>query len=190
MFGWNYFIESLRNHSCACMGVFVCRTTINYIWVCYFCSRLFISACVYACIYIYMTHFLSLFILLCLFVAVHMRVCLSLWLCMHTGVYASIMASLFPSVCVGGWDFCQHGPFAWSGLNLSRWTQTAVRNTTQCFLSWHPQHTSDYTIMFFFLSSFLHHWCGWASEAPGQIQFLADHGSLSLNLADSINSSK
>lgn len=42
----------------------------------------------------------------------------------------------------------------------------------------------------FFLSSLLHHWCGSVSKEPGQIQFLNDHASLSLNSADSIKSSK
>lgn len=119
-------------------------------------------------------------------------VCLSLRLCMHTGGDASVMVSLYLSVYVGGWDFCQHDPFAWSRLNLSCWNQTAVKNPDDSVFSFlaSATHVWLHNYFFPFLSSLLHHWCGSAGEAQGQIQFLDDHGSLSLNLADSIKSSK
>lgn len=143
------------NRDCACKCVFVCITTINCIWVCYICLWLFTGDCVYACLYDSFSEFVHFAAFVC--GCAHACVCLFLRLCMHTGVYESTMANLFPSVCVGGWDFSQHDLFAWSGLNISCWTQTAVKKTTQCFLSWHLQYRSDYTIMFFFslsLSSF------------------------------------
>lgn len=137
----------------ACM-VFVCMTTVNCIWVCYICLWLFTGDFVYACLYDSFSEFFHFAVFVCS--CRHACVCVYLLrLCMHTWVYVSIMASLLPSVCVGGWDFHQHNHFAWSGLNLRCWTQTAVKKTTQCFLPWYPQHTSDCTIMFFFFLFFL-----------------------------------
>lgn len=142
----NDFIKSMHKHDCVCMSVFMCRTTINCTWICLW---------VFTSVYDSFSEFVHFAGFVCDGALVCVCVCLSLQLCMHTRVYASIMASLFPSVCVGVCNFCQHDPFARSELNLSCWTQTAVKKTTQCFLSWHLQRTSDYTIMVFFVFSFV-----------------------------------
>lgn len=175
------------NHVCVCMCVFERKLYPSLLYV-----DVVVLRWLRLCLYIWLIFWVCSSCCVCLWLCT--SVCLSLRLWMRTGVYASTMASLFPSVCVGGWDFCQHDLFARSGVNLSCWTSRLQwkTQTTQCFLSWQLQHTSDYTIMFFFsfLSSLLHHWCGSASQAPGQIQFHDHHGSLSLSLTDSIKSSK